>query len=44
MSNRKYEIYKTENDNRRNYQSTEKVKRLKPLGDGSRSKRGLEND
>lgn len=43
VSNRKYEIYKTENDHRRQYQSTQKV-RLKPLGDGSRSKRGLEKD
>ena len=42
VNSKKYELYKTENDTRRNYQSTQKVKRLAPLNEGSRSKRGLD--
>lgn len=41
VATKKYDIYKTEHDSRRHYQSTEKVKRLAPLNEGSRSKRGL---
>ena len=46
VETRKYDIYKTQHDKhdtRRNYQSSEKVKKLAPLNDGSRSKRALDN-
>jgi hypothetical protein len=42
VENKKYELYKTENESRRHYQSTEKVRKLAPINDGSHSKRGLE--
>ena len=41
LETRKYELYKTETDQRRHYQSTEKVRKLQPLQEGSRSKRAL---
>lgn len=43
IENKKYELYKTEDDHRRHYQSTGKVRKLAPIVDGSKSKRGLEN-
>ena len=42
MENKKYELYKTEHEARRHYQSTEKVRRLAPISEGNNSKRGLE--
>ncbi len=42
IQTKKYQLYKTENSGKRHYQSTEKVKKLAPLNDGSRSKRGLQ--
>ena len=45
MDNKKYQLYKTEQEpNRRNYQSHEKVRRLAPIPDGAASKRGLPHD
>lgn len=41
VGSKKYDIYKTEHD-RRNYQSTDKVRKLAPLNEGSLSKRGLQ--
>lgn len=41
MENKKYELYKTENDPKKHYQSTEKVRKLMPI-DGYNSKRVAE--
>ncbi len=38
MENKKYQLYKTENDPKKHYQSTEKVRKLMPI-DGNNSKR-----
>jgi hypothetical protein len=43
VENKKYELYKTEQDaNKRHYKSSEKVKKLAPIGEGTKSRRGLE--
>ena len=41
IENRKYELYKTDSEanTRRNYHSTDKVRRLAPLTDGGKTKR-----
>lgn len=39
--NKKYQLYKSEQEARKQYQSTEKVRKLAPINDGSRSKRGF---